>query len=57
MTIFQLVLAANGKRLRSGGNLLTVAIRPHGIFGPDDRQLLPVLVEKAKAGKTKFIIG
>ncbi|KAF3838161.1 hypothetical protein F7725_009929 [Dissostichus mawsoni] len=37
--------------------LLTVAIRPHGIFGPRDPQLVPILVDAARRGKMKFIIG
>jgi sterol-4alpha-carboxylate 3-dehydrogenase (decarboxylating) len=43
----------------SGGSekLLTVAIRPHGIFGPRDPQMVPTVVSAAKAGKMKFIIG
>ncbi|XP_076018820.1 sterol-4-alpha-carboxylate 3-dehydrogenase, decarboxylating [Genypterus blacodes] len=36
---------------------LTVAIRPHGIFGPRDPQLVPILVDAAQRGKMKFIIG
>ncbi|AWP12264.1 putative sterol-4-alpha-carboxylate 3-dehydrogenase decarboxylating [Scophthalmus maximus] len=36
---------------------LTVAIRPHGIFGPRDPQLVPILVDTACRGKMKFIIG
>ncbi|XP_059372797.1 sterol-4-alpha-carboxylate 3-dehydrogenase, decarboxylating-like [Carassius carassius] len=36
---------------------LTVAIRPHGIFGPRDPQLVPILVDTARRGKMKFIIG
>ncbi|KAI4887900.1 hypothetical protein NFI96_012480 [Prochilodus magdalenae] len=36
---------------------LTVAIRPHGIFGPRDPQLVPILVDSARQGKMKFIIG
>uniref|UniRef100_A0A8C4QNH3 Sterol-4-alpha-carboxylate 3-dehydrogenase, decarboxylating n=1 Tax=Eptatretus burgeri TaxID=7764 RepID=A0A8C4QNH3_EPTBU len=36
---------------------LTVAIRPHGIFGPRDPQLVPVLVRAAQKGQMKFIIG
>nr|XP_020470306.1 sterol-4-alpha-carboxylate 3-dehydrogenase, decarboxylating [Monopterus albus] len=36
---------------------LTVAIRPHGIFGPRDPQLVPILVDSARCGKMKFIIG
>lgn len=38
-------------------NFLTIAIRPHGIFGPRDPQMVPILVEAAKTGKMKFIIG
>ncbi|XP_008325531.1 sterol-4-alpha-carboxylate 3-dehydrogenase, decarboxylating [Cynoglossus semilaevis] len=38
-------------------NFLTVAIRPHGIFGPRDPQLVPILVDTARRGKMKFIIG
>ncbi|XP_041076950.1 sterol-4-alpha-carboxylate 3-dehydrogenase, decarboxylating-like [Polyodon spathula] len=38
-------------------NFLTVAIRPHGIFGPRDPQLVPILVETTRKGKMKFIIG
>ncbi|KAM8752368.1 sterol-4-alpha-carboxylate 3-dehydrogenase, decarboxylating isoform 2-T2 [Rhynchonycteris naso] len=38
-------------------NFLTTAIRPHGIFGPRDPQLVPILIEAAKKGKMKFMIG
>lgn len=38
-------------------DFLTVAIRPHGIFGPHDPQLVPILVDTARRGKMKFIIG
>ncbi|XP_072451106.1 sterol-4-alpha-carboxylate 3-dehydrogenase, decarboxylating isoform X4 [Chiloscyllium punctatum] len=38
-------------------NFMTIAIRPHGIFGPQDPHLVPVLVQAAKCGKMKFIIG
>jgi len=47
----QAVLAANSDVLR------TVAIRPHGIFGPRDPHMLPTTVRMARAGKTKFMIG
>ena len=47
-----LVLAANGEK-----GMLTAAIRPHGIFGPGDRQFFPVLVESARKGKTKYALG
>ncbi|KAJ7408173.1 Sterol-4-alpha-carboxylate 3-dehydrogenase, decarboxylating [Pitangus sulphuratus] len=38
-------------------DFLTTAIRPHGIFGPRDPQLVPILIQAAKRGKMKFIIG
>lgn len=38
-------------------NFLTTAIRPHGIFGPRDPQLVPILIEAARNGKMKFMIG
>ncbi|KAH3901738.1 probable Sterol-4-alpha-carboxylate 3-dehydrogenase, decarboxylating [Saccharomycodes ludwigii] len=36
---------------------LTVALRPAGIFGPGDRQLVPGLRAVAKLGQSKFQIG
>jgi nucleoside-diphosphate-sugar epimerase len=47
----KLVLAANDERL------LTVALRPRLIWGPGDTQLLPRLVERAHAGRLRFIDG
>lgn len=47
-----MVRAANGK-----GGVATVALRPSGIFGEGDPLLVPILVEKAKEGKMKYIIG
>ncbi|XP_044923965.1 sterol-4-alpha-carboxylate 3-dehydrogenase, decarboxylating isoform X2 [Mustela putorius furo] len=47
------VLGANDPE----GNFLTMAIRPHGIFGPRDPQLVPILIEAARKGKMKFMIG
>lgn len=38
-------------------NFFTIAIRPHGIFGPRDPQLVPILIQAAKSGKMKFMIG
>jgi 2-alkyl-3-oxoalkanoate reductase len=43
------VLAANGE------NLATVALRPRLIWGPGDNQLLPRLVQRARAGKLRFV--
>jgi nucleoside-diphosphate-sugar epimerase len=45
------VLAANGPALA------TVALRPRLIWGPGDNQLLPRLVERAKAGRLRLIGG
>ena len=45
------VLAANGP------DLATVALRPRLIWGPGDNQLLPRLVERAKAGRLRLIDG
>lgn len=50
-----MVLEYNGGT--EGRELLTVAIRPHGIFGPRDPQMVPTVVSAAKAGKMKFMIG
>lgn len=43
------VLAANGPALA------TVALRPHLIWGPGDNHLLPRIVERARAGRLRFI--
>ncbi len=45
----QLALASNG------GDLATVALRPHAIIGPRDRNVLPRLIQKSKAGKLASI--
>ncbi|CAL5204923.1 unnamed protein product [Lathyrus oleraceus] len=47
-----LVIKANGT-----SGLLTCCIRPSSIFGPGDKLLVPSLVDAARAGKSKFIIG
>ncbi|WP_290888705.1 2-alkyl-3-oxoalkanoate reductase [Arenimonas sp.] len=45
------VLAAND------ATLATVALRPRLIWGPGDTQLLPRLVERANAGRLRFVGG
>ena len=45
----QAVLAAND------ATLATVALRPRLIWGPGDNQLLPRLVERARAGRLRFV--
>lgn len=37
------------------GKLLTVAIRPHLIFGPGDKNLIPRLVSKARKGRLRQV--
>jgi 2-alkyl-3-oxoalkanoate reductase len=46
----QEVLAANAT-----GDLLTCALRPHLIWGPRDRQLVPRLLERARSGKLRRV--
>ncbi|RDX49957.1 C-3 sterol dehydrogenase [Lentinus brumalis] len=48
----QIVLEANGK-----GGLYTVALRPAGIFGPGDRQLITGLYQTWQRGQSHFQIG
>ena len=50
------VLAANGS-YTSAGPLATVALRPRLIWGPGDTNLLPRLIERARAGRLRFIGG
>uniref|UniRef100_A0A7N0TKJ9 Reticulon-like protein n=1 Tax=Kalanchoe fedtschenkoi TaxID=63787 RepID=A0A7N0TKJ9_KALFE len=37
--------------------LLTCALRPCNVFGPGDTQFLPILINHAKSGLAKFIVG
>lgn len=45
------VIAANGSKLA------TCAIRPHVIFGPGDRRLIPNLLVRARNGSLRFAVG
>ena len=45
----KLVMAANSAFLK------TVSLRPHLIWGPEDRNMLPRLFEKSKAGKLRIL--
>ncbi|KAG8214882.1 3-beta hydroxysteroid dehydrogenase/isomerase family-domain-containing protein [Butyriboletus roseoflavus] len=47
-----LVLEANGK-----GGLLTVALRPAGIFGPGDRQMMVGIYQAYQRGQTHYQVG
>jgi nucleoside-diphosphate-sugar epimerase len=46
------VLKANGQH-----GTLTVAIRPHVVFGPGDTRLVPAILARAREGKLKFRVG
>ena len=46
----QEVLAANGRN-----GLLTCSLRPHLIWGPRDRQLVPRLIERARSGRLRRV--
>ena len=46
----QRVLAADGK-----GNLRTVALRPHLIWGPGDRHLIPTILRAARKGHLRQV--
>lgn len=46
----EMALAANGH-----GNLATVSLRPHLIWGPGDNHIAPRLIAKAKAGRLRRI--
>jgi nucleoside-diphosphate-sugar epimerase len=46
----QHVLAANGR-----GGLLTCALRPHLIWGPRDRHLIPRLLQRQREGKLRRV--
>jgi sterol-4alpha-carboxylate 3-dehydrogenase (decarboxylating) len=50
-----LVLAAN--RSPTAPNFLTCALRPSGIFGPGDVQLLPPMIKVYQNGQTGFQLG
>jgi nucleoside-diphosphate-sugar epimerase len=45
----QMVLEANGPQLA------TVALRPHLVFGPGDRNLLPSVVQRAREGRAAIV--
>jgi len=46
------VLAANGI---PPGNLKTVALRPHLIWGPGDKNLIPRVLERAAQGRLRIV--
>lgn len=50
-------IAEKAVRAASDSNLLTVSLRPRLIWGVGDNQLLPRLVERAKAGRLRLIGG
>ena len=54
----QRVLEADSTSWSNGdGQLQTIALRPHMIWGPGDTQMLPRTLERARAGKLRSITG
>lgn len=53
--IAEQAVMAYGKEHAS--DLITISLRPHAIFGPGDRQMVPTIIERAKEGKDKWVIG
>ncbi|XP_020655248.3 putative short-chain dehydrogenase/reductase family 42E member 2 [Pogona vitticeps] len=53
----QMVLAANGTPLAGGGVLYTCALRPPGIYGPEEQRHLPRLALNIQRGLFAFRIG
>jgi len=39
----------------SGSTMSTVSLRPHLIWGPDDNQLIPRIIERARTGQLRLI--
>jgi nucleoside-diphosphate-sugar epimerase len=50
-----IVREANGRALDGGKTLRTTCLRPHGVFGPGDTSLMPLLIARAKAGRLRII--
>ncbi|XP_044289600.1 putative short-chain dehydrogenase/reductase family 42E member 2 [Varanus komodoensis] len=53
----QMVLAANGSFLAGGGKLYTCALRPPGIYGPEEQRHLPRLALIIERGFFLFKLG
>ena len=49
------VLAASGVEDSAGRAVLTTAIRPHLVFGPDDGSLMPRIIDRARAGRLRLV--
>lgn len=45
----QIILSANGRELK------TISLRPHLVWGPGDRHLIPGILEKARTGRLRQI--
>lgn len=48
-------MAEHLARAANGPELSTMSLRPHLIWGPGDTQLVPRIVERAKAGKLRIV--
>ncbi len=52
----QMVLAADGEKWEDGTVFSTCSLRPHLLWGPRDRHIIPRLLSRARAGKL-FRVG
>lgn len=50
-------IAAEKEVLAFNGDVATIALRPHVIFGPGDGRFLPAVLKHAKAGRLRFQVG
>lgn len=53
----KMTLEANGRPLKSGGRLRTVAVRPAAIYGPAEMRHFPRLIQTMHMGVLKFTVG
>jgi nucleoside-diphosphate-sugar epimerase len=51
------VMAANGSEIAGGKRLLTVSLRPHLVWGPGDPNIVPRILDRARAGRLVLVGG
>lgn len=51
------ILKANLEKCRDGSPLMTCALRPHNVFGPQDTHFIANVVQRAKQGEITHMIG
>ncbi|XP_077172192.1 putative short-chain dehydrogenase/reductase family 42E member 2 [Paroedura picta] len=53
----QMILSANGSLLAGGGKLYTCALRPPGIYGPEEQRHMPRMALNIERGMFNFRVG